>query len=195
MVIAVQLARSGYRHSSWDMADSLRSDPRRLRAARRAACPVVRARSSQPGRYHPASASDVRDALREFGEDIFYGVELVELVPAPRSGERLPLGRLVAPGRIALYDQPPSPWRLGCDLSSKERARLLAAGASLDEPGVVTWPTGTLKRFMTHYVLAHELGHHVLQHERRLRGERAARTREHEARAEAIAKRLRARLP
>jgi hypothetical protein len=31
----------------------------------------------------------------------------------------------------------------------------------------------------------------VLQHERRLRGERGARTRDHEARAEAIASRLR----
>ena len=41
------------------------------------------------------------------------------------------------------------------------------------------------------YTAAHELGHHVLQHERRLRGERAARTREHEARAEAVGKRLR----
>jgi Zn-dependent peptidase ImmA (M78 family) len=44
---------------------------------------------------------------------------------------------------------------------------------------------------MLGHVLAHELGHHVLQHERRLRGERAARTREHEARAEVVATRLR----
>jgi len=47
---------------------------------------------------------------------------------------------------------------------------------------------------MLQYVLTHEVGHHVLQHERRLRGERGARTREHEARAEAIAAQLRSRL-
>jgi predicted Zn-dependent protease len=47
---------------------------------------------------------------------------------------------------------------------------------------------------MLGHVLAHELGHHVLQHERRRRGERAARTVEHGARAEAIADELRGRL-
>ena len=104
----------------------------------------------------------------------------------------MPLGRLVAPGRIVLYDQAKSPWRLGLGLRAPERSRLVEAGAELDDAGVVAWPRGTLRRFMLRYVLAHELGHHVLQHERSLRGERAARTREHEARAEAIAVRLRA---
>jgi hypothetical protein len=47
---------------------------------------------------------------------------------------------------------------------------------------------------MLHHALTHELGHHILQHERRLRGKRAARTRDHEARAESIAAHLRARL-
>jgi Zn-dependent peptidase ImmA (M78 family) len=60
---------------------------------------------------------------------------------------------------------------------------------------VVAWPGDTLRRFMLGYVLAHELGHHLLQHERRLSGARGARTRDHEARADAIATRLRALLP
>jgi hypothetical protein len=152
----------------------------------------VRARRPGRGRHHPASASDVRGALTIFGEEIYYGVESVELVPAPSETDRLPLGRLVGPGRILLYDQAPSPWRLGVALAPLERARLIEAGAEVDEDGVVAWPGDTLRRFMLGYVLAHELGHHVLQHERRLRGERATRTREHEARAESIAARLRA---
>jgi len=176
------------------MADSLRSDPRRIRAARRATVPAVRARRAQPGHYHPASAGDVRDALRAFGEEFYYGVELVELVPAPRLSSRLPLGRLVAPGRILLFDQARSPWRLGFRLGPVDRSRLVEAGAVLDLHGVVSWPGDTLRRFMLQYVLTHEVGHHVLQHERRLRGERGARTREHEARAEAIAAQLRSRL-
>jgi hypothetical protein len=151
----------------------------------------VRARRPGPGRHHPASAADVHHALRVFGEEVYYGVETVELVPAPAEPDRLPLGRLAGPGRILLFDQAPSPWRLGFGLAPRERAWLVEAGADLEDEGVVTWPGDTLRRFMLGYVLAHELGHHVLQHERRLRGERAARTREHEARAEAIAVQLR----
>src|SRR6266513_2337011 len=165
------------------MTKSLRSDPRRIRAARRAKLPAVRSRRPSPGRHHPASAADVREALRSFGEDAYYGLVAIELMPAPATPKRLPLGELIGPGLIVLYDQP-----------ADERSRLRAAGALTDREGVIGWPGSTLRRFMLAHVLAHELGHHVLQHERRLRGEAAARTRDHDARAEAIARRLRARL-
>jgi hypothetical protein len=152
---------------------------------------VVRARRPSPGRHHPASAADIRDALEAFGEEAYYGLKSVELVPAPPAGGRLLFGELVGPGQIRLYDQPPPPWRLPYALSEHERAELQKAGADLSEDGVVSWPADSLRRFMLGHVLAHELGHHLLQHERRLRGERAARTREHEARADVVATRLR----
>ncbi len=151
----------------------------------------MRARRPRPGQHHPASASDVRRALIRFGAEIYYGVESVELVPSPAAADRLTLGVLAGPGRIVLYDQALSPWRLGFVLTLEQRAQLEAGGAEVGEDGVVSWPGESLRRFMLGYVLAHELGHHVIQHERRLRGERGARTREHEARAEAIAARLR----
>ena len=173
------------------MADSRRSDPRHIRAARRAAFPVVRARRPSPGRHHPASAADVRKALATFGEEAYYGLESVELMPAPPTGGRLVFGELVGPGQIRLYDQPLPPWRLPSALSKHERTELRDAGADLSEDGVVSWPADSLRRFMLAHVLTHELGHHVLQHERRLRGERATRTREHEARADVVATRLR----
>lgn len=171
---------------------SVRTDPRPIRAARRAKFPVVRARRPARGRHHPASASDVRNALRAFGEEIYYGLVSVELVPAPLERTHLPLGRLIGPGRIVLYDQARPPWRVGFELPPDERERLLAAGARSDADGVVSWPGDSLRRFMLGYVLAHELGHHVLQHKRRLRGERGARTNEHESYADAIATKLRA---
>lgn len=94
---------------------------------------------------------------------------------------------------IELYEQRQSPWRLGDALSGGERDRLAACGADVTTPGVVVWPPGALRRFMLLHVLTHELGHHVVQHERRLRGERAMRTSDHEVRAEEIATTLRAR--
>ena len=176
------------------MTRSLRSDPRRIRAVRRARFPVVRTRQPSAGRHHPASAADVREALWSFGEEAFYGIDAIELVPAPVVSQSLPLGRLIEPGRIVLYDQPLPPWRLGFDLPAEERSRLRAAGAGTDREGIVAWPGETLRRFMIAHVLAHEVGHHMLQHERRLRGEAAARSPDHEARAEVIARKLRARL-
>lgn len=173
---------------------SVRSEPREVRAARRAVLPRVRARSPSRGRHHPAGVGDVRAALERFGLSAYYGVTLVELVPARHSDDGFVLGRLVGPGHIALYDQPRSPWRLGVALSGGDLARLAAAGADVATPGVIVWPDDTLRRFMLGHVLAHELGHHVVQHERRLRAERAARTSEHELRAESIAAELRGRL-
>src|SRR6266513_165748 len=111
------------------MTKSLRSDPRRIRAARRAKLPVVRSRRPSPGRHHPASAADVREALATFGEEAYYGLGSVELVPAPPNDGRLVFGELVGPGQIRLYDQPLPPWRLPYALSNHEQTELRQAGA------------------------------------------------------------------
>ena len=136
----------------------------------------------------------MRAALERFGESAYYGVKLIELVPARATHDGVRLGSLVGAGHIELCDQPRPPWRLGDWLSAPDRERLALAGAQICEDGVIDWPRDTLRRFMIAYVLTHELGHHILQHERRLRGARGARTRDHEARAEEIAALLRDRL-
>ncbi|MBO3744782.1 hypothetical protein J5X84_01790 [Streptosporangiaceae bacterium NEAU-GS5] len=183
------------------MSGSLRTDPRPIRAARRARFPVVRVRRPGHRRHHPAPPADVRAALRAFGEEFYYGVRSVELRPAPAPGvgavagvgadSRLVFGSLVGPGEIVLYDQPLPPWRFPHPPAPWLLAEFAAAGADVRDDGVVSWPGDTLRHFMLGHVLAHELGHHVVQHERRLRGERGVRTREHEARADLIAARLR----
>jgi hypothetical protein len=176
-----------------EVSGSVRSDPRWAQAGRRAVFPSVRARRASPGWWHPASAQDVREALRAFGPEAYYGLRLVQLMPARANDTALVLGRLAGEGVIELYQQRLSPWRLGEVLSDVELARIGAFGADVTAPGVVAWPAGALRRFMLLHVLAHEVGHHVVQHERRLRGARAMRTREHEARAEEIAGTLRER--
>ncbi len=176
------------------VSGSVRSEPRRVRAARRASFPAVRMRPAGPSRHHPALAADVRAALSAFGEAAYYGIRLVELVPAMPGRGGLVVGRLAGPGHVVLYDQAWPPWRLGGLLAGPEASWLRSAGADVTVPGVVAWPGDSLRRFMTGYVLAHEIGHHVLQHERRLTGRAGARSRDHEALAEVIAGRLRERL-
>jgi hypothetical protein len=167
----------------FDLDASAVGEPGGARVERRSRC----ARSSLQLAHQPAA-----DSLPARGrEEAYYGLESVELVPAPPARGRLLFGELVGPGQIRLYDQPLSPWRLLYALSKHARAELQTAGADHSEDGLVTSPADSLRRYMLGYVLAHELGHHVLQHERRVRGERAARTREHEARAEVVATRLR----
>lgn len=156
-----------------------------------------------PGLHHPATAADVRATLYAFGAQAYYGVRLVELVPGPvelapgpaARNHHLALGCLAGPGQVRIFAQAPPPWRLGAPVPEPDRAWLASAGADVRAAAVVEWPGDSLRRFMLSHVLAHEIGHHLLQHERRLRGERAARTRDHEARAEAVAAALRNRLP
>jgi hypothetical protein len=189
---AVAAAAGHHEH----VAGSLRSDPRRVRAARRAVFPAVRTRRPAPGRHHPATASDVRAALAAFGPPAYYGIRLVELFPSAPGRPGPSLGCLAGPGHVRLFDQPPSPWRLGAAVPAPDRAWLASAGADVSAAaaGVVAWPGDSLRRFMLGHVLAHEIGHHLLQHERRRPGARAARTRDHEARAEVVAAALRDRL-
>lgn len=206
------------------MSDTLHTQPRRLRAPRRmrapfdprrrgdsrAACedgitPVPpispRVHVSRPplGFFHPASRADVVSLLRRAGEECSYGLRAVRLAVPDGSDGRLLFGRLVVPGVIVLYAQPAPPWVLPGQLPDNEQDRLCGAGGEITIVGggtqtIVAWPEGSLRRFMLLDVLLHELGHHVLQHERRAPADRIVRTRDHEAFADRFARRWRERL-
>lgn len=157
--------------------------------------PRIVEKRPRSGCFHPAGKRDVARVLRFFGEECSYGVRSIELRQGSAEGSELELGRLFVPGRIVLYDQRPSPWRLRG--STEEQAlRLERAGAELErlEGGglVVSWPEATLKAFMLFDVLMHEIGHHLLQHHKGKRSARIARTRDHEAYADAFALKCRA---
>jgi hypothetical protein len=105
-------------------------------------------------------------------------------------------GRYEAPGRILLFEQPSSPWRLPGSLAGEDALRFQRAGARVVPRAtkgatLVEWPEGALRRFMLEDVLLHELGHHVLQHERGRRTKRIARMQDHEAFAARFASRQR----
>ena len=159
--------------------------------------PRLRARRLRPGHVHPAGVADIARVLRFFGEHCTYGVRSVELAQGasrvPASGLRL--GRLVVPGRIILYDQPPSPWTLRGALHPAVRDRLCRSGAIVTPVGgahtIVAWPAETLRDFMLFDVLMHEVGHHLIQQYKGKRPARVARTRDHEAFADLFARQCR----
>jgi hypothetical protein len=158
-------------------------------------------RRPRRGFHHPAGRRDVLAMLRAVGPAASYGLRSVELGRSPASGEAMALrfGRYQVPGKIVLFEQPLPPWRLPALVPRRDARRLERAGATLTrmpEVGamLVDWPPGTLRRFMLAEVLLHELGHHLLQHERGKRPVRIARTRDHEAFARRVARRLRAAL-
>jgi len=137
--------------------------------------------------------------LQAVGPAAWYGLRSVELGRTPADGDAPPLvfGRYHAPGRIVLLEQPLPPWRLPALLPAGAARRLQRAGAVLTRltaagATLVDWPPDTLRRFMLEEILLHELGHHVLQHDKGKRPGRIARTRDHEAFARRFARVLRA---
>jgi hypothetical protein len=158
-------------------------------------------RPPRRGFHHPAGKQDVMVMLEAVGQAACYGLRSVELGRSPAGGAAPPLvfGRYHAPGRIVLVEQPLPPWRLPALLPGGTARRLRRAGAVLTRlpaagATLVDWPPDTLRRFMLEEILLHELGHHVLQHEKGKRPERIARTRDHEAFARRFARQLRAAL-
>lgn len=142
--------------------------------------PRIVAKRPRRGCSHPASRRDVGVALRLFGEACSYGVRAVKLRQGAGCGWCF--GRLIVPGRIVLFDQPPSPWRLP-GLREDDRRRLEVAGATVEAQAgavLVRWTPDALRDFMLFDVLAHELGHHRLQHHKGKRAVQIARTRDHE---------------
>jgi hypothetical protein len=180
------------------MSRSKHTRPRRIRAADRArGLPRVIVQRPRPGRHHPAGRGDVERLLEFFGPEHYYGLRAVRLLRAPAAADgKLPLGRFQADGEIVLYEQPLPPWLLDAPLAPEEAERLLRAGAVIEAVNAgtrwhVDWPGTTLRDFLLLDVFLHEVGHHVLQHERRKPNQRIARTRDHEARADAFARRCR----
>jgi len=83
-------------------------------------------------------------------------------------------------------------------LSRKDRTLLERAGAivAVSDGGHHTrsdWPGDRLRSFVLFDGLMHEIGHHLLQHEKGKRRVRIARTADHEAFAERFARRCRER--
>lgn len=149
------------------------------------ACKIVEHAPSS-GFHHPAAKAAVAGFLRNIEPVGLYGLRSIELVRLPDGGVPLMFGRYETPGRIILFEQPLPPWRLPGRLKREDARRLRRAGAVINlQPGssatLVEWSRHALEDFMLNDVLLHEVGHHVLQHNKGKRTIRIARSKDHEA--------------
>ncbi len=157
--------------------------------------PRIVVHTARHGFMHPISRSNILQVLEVAGPEAIYGLKRVELCRAPDPGGSglAPLGRLYPEGRIVLFEQPVPPWRIRGKLSEASLNTLKTAGAVVTEgispfTAIIEWPGDTLRDFMLFDVFLHELGHHILQHNKGKRPARIARSRDHEAFAERFAR-------
>jgi hypothetical protein len=159
--------------------------------------PRIHIQRPGPGMIHPASRADIVRVLAFFGPECSYGIRSITLARAPTIiTNRLSFGRLIVPGRIVLFAQSASPWIVAGRLADEAEERLIRAGALAERVAngaqtVVSWPAESLRDFMLYDVLMHEIGHHLIQHHTGKRTVRVARTKDHEAFADAFARRCR----
>ena len=160
--------------------------------------PHVTVQRPQPGFFHPAGRTDVLRVLDFVGPEAIYGVRHIELSRTSNlEGATIPtFGQLVVPGRIILYEQPFPPWRLSGTLNEDYAILFRRAGAVVElrkevSATIINWPGESLKFFMLFEVLLHEIGHHILQHNKGKRTAQIARTKDHEAFAERFAQQCR----
>jgi hypothetical protein len=97
---------------------------------------------------------------------------------------------------VLVFEQPRPPWVIPGVLPIEDAVKLERAGAVLttSEAGLQTsiaWPGESLKEFMLFEGLIHEIAHHILQQYTGKRRMQIARTKDHEAFAEATVARVR----
>lgn len=161
--------------------------------------PRIIDRPPKPGFCNPVSKDEIIQLLNFVGPEAMYGLQRIEYVQAPPlEATVFPLlGRLKAPGCILLYQLPIPPWRLAGTISAIDAHPCQRAGAIIKthheiQVTVIDWPGNTLRDFVLLDVLLHEIGHHILQHNKGKRTKRIARTRDHEAFAKKFVEHCRA---
>ena len=121
------------------------------------------------GFLHPAGRSDVLKILELLGSDGMYGLRSIEFLRTPETGAFHSFGHLEVPGRIMVYEQPLPPWHIPGAVAQHNALQFIRSGADMEyreSPAttIIDWPKDTLREFMLFDVILHEVGHHILQH-------------------------------
>ncbi len=142
-----------------------------------------------PGTHYPITLQDIRDLLAALGPVSTYGLKSVRLrQEGAVRREGIVFAEYGLSGDITLFALPASPWWLPFLLTAEDSASFERYGAHIEadsrlETTTVAWSPDGLRQFTLYEVLAHELGHHLLQ---RTRGTKAkvCRHGDHERRAD-----------
>ena len=149
-----------------------------------------------PGFVLPLRPCDVRLFLTRLGPAAAYGLREVRLRRECLFGLRgVTFAEYILPGRIDIYTVPASPWRLAfvpppADLQTFRRYAARVDVNQAARQTTVWWEPDGLTDFFLYEVLAHEIGHHVLQHHRGKRPVQVCRRAGHEACADLYARRV-----
>lgn len=160
--------------------------------------PRIKIQRARSGFIHPAGKAQIRSVLLHFGELTWYGVQEICLVQSqvPPEPDKLLFGGLSVPGKVLLYEQPKPPWFLTGKLPQDQLRLIEGAGGIVDVSSdgarcKISWEGDALKNFMLFEVLMHEIGHHIIQQFKGKREAQVLRKKDHEALAEAFARRCR----
>lgn len=150
----------------------------------------VQTRKAPPGMQHPLALRDIQALIERLGPASLYGLKTIRFRPeSALRAEGIVFAEYAPPGEIHLYTLPASPWRLSFLLTAEDREAFEGYDARLEidldrEQTTIYWSADGLKRFMLYEVLAHELGHHLLQHHKGKRKATLCRRSDHEKRAD-----------
>ena len=137
------------------------------------------------GFFHPAGPSDVLTILEFIGPEAVYGLQSIEFLRATETRRLYSLGQLEIPGRIIVYEQALTPWHISGIIGEEDVRKFRRSGADVEyrespKATIINWPEDSLREFILLDVFVHEVGHHILQHNKGKRLQRIARTRDHE---------------
>ena len=157
----------------------------------------VVAQKPLPGSIYPLQPQDIRAFLLSLGPSAVYGLRIIRLrQECLLNPSNMIFAEYVVPGEIHLYAVPAIPWRFAFVPSRTDLEAFARHGASVSidvdtaqGQTTVFWTPNTLKSYFLVEVLAHEIGHHVLQHNRGKRQAQICRRFDHEACADLYSRR------
>ena len=150
-----------------------------------------------PGMRHAVTPRDVRDVFVRLGPASTYGLKCVRLrQECALQSAGIVFGEYLLIGEIYLYSLPDLPWHLPYLLAARDIAAFERFGACIASRAdarttTIAWNSDGQREFVLSEVLAHELGHHLLQRGKGKRKAVVCRRSDHERRADLQCRRAR----